>query len=153
MASWCRTARADPARWCRRSNMRAWLTFIFALLVVESYRLAGSVAGEREWWYVSQGFGMCFLSVFAALRVPSGIAAASLWWLAAEQAQVALCGIGSYGIEVQPGNGLCTTLYGSWWYSPIAAVAIYLTVRLYGSEHSDGRGSGDGPDGRRPERQ
>ena len=78
----------------------------------------------REAHYVAQGFVACIAFVAWARRAGHWLASGALWWAAWEELQVAICGIGSTGIDVPLGSGLCLVRAGALPYQLAASASI-----------------------------
>jgi hypothetical protein len=91
------------------------------------YQAGQTQESQQEWFYVTQGVTAAILFVYAARKAKPGIAVAALWWGAFEEAQVAACGIGGYGIPVPVGSGLCVERFGMTpYYVGFVLSVIYL---------------------------
>lgn len=110
--------------------MNIWVAATLVILSAWLYRWIGSIEAQREVFYVTQGATAAILFAFAARQATSAAAAMLLAYGAWEELQVAVCGVGSYGIEVPLTSGLCVVQYGVVPYAIIAAAAItYLWSR------------------------
>ena len=109
--------------------MSAALAFALAILANVVYLAASPGEGQQVAHYVTSGAALCVAAVWLCVTVRSPVARIAFAWLAWEQAQVAICGIGSYGIMVGADvSGLCAAQYGRDAYLAGAATAIIAAL-------------------------
>lgn len=112
-----------------------------AVLANGAYLLAGTPESRQEWHYVTSGASLAIAAIWLAIRLRNPFAAIGLGWLAWEQTQVAVCGIGGYDIVVPMDvSGLCAYRYGTTAYLIACACAIMLAFAVIWSR-SRGRPS------------
>lgn len=96
-----------------------------ALLANAAYLLADTPESRHAWHYVTSGAALAIAAVWLAVRLRNPFASVGLAWLAWEQAQVAACGVGGYGLVVPIDvSGLCAYRYGATAYLIGCACAI-----------------------------
>lgn len=103
-----------------------------ALLANVAYLAASKGPPQQEWHYVTSGAALCWAALLLLRQAKNPYAAVGFAWLAWEQAQVAVCGIGSYGLQV-PSNfsGLCAVQYGRGAYligSAVVVIAAFVYI-------------------------
>lgn len=110
--------------------MNAWQAATLCILSSWFYRYADTPELRGEVFYVTQGVVACWLFLHAA-KGSRKIAALLLVYAAWEECQVAVCGIGSWGIHVPALGGLCVSRFGVWPYAALASAAIVYLWRKH----------------------
>lgn len=108
-----------------RPRLEAAAALLIGVLASVAYLATGTPEARQVWHYVTSGAALMACAVWLAIVVRSPLARVGLCWLAWEQMQVAVCGIGSYGLTVPMGiSGLCVARYGVAPYLVTVALAI-----------------------------
>lgn len=108
---------------------------ITALLVfavaVGLYQVGGTPELRGELHYITQGAVIAYLLFRELTRNPSPFVRLVLVLGVVEELQVSLCGIGSWGIIVPAGSGLCVEKYGVWPYAITATCSVLYLMWAY----------------------
>lgn len=106
-------------------RLEAAAALLIGVLASVAYLAAGTPESRQVWHYVTSGAALMLAALWLAIVVRSPLARVGLCWLAWEQLQVAVCGVGSYGLSV-PLNvtGLCVARFGVTPYLITVALAI-----------------------------
>lgn len=103
------------------------------------YMLADTPVLRQEWFYVTQGMTCSVLAGYAARKTSHAVAGMALWWLCVEEAQVAVCGIGSYGIPVPAASGLCVERFGPISYAVGMSICVAYLIWKHTCSTRNGR--------------
>ena len=106
-----------------------------AVLACAGYLLAPPET-RHAWHYVTSGASLCIAAVWLIVVLRNPFASVGLAWLAWEQAQVAVCGVGGYELVVPVEvSGLCAYRYGTTAYLVGCACAIMIAFAVIWSRN------------------